>query len=343
MRPLRVAQIAPIARPVTATSTGSIEQLVWQLTEELVDRGHDVTLFATGQSETSARLDAKYARGYDDDEALWEWTFHELMHVAAAMERAHEFDVLHSHVYHFALPFTRLVDRPVVHSYHVLPDDDVVRAYAEYEEATLVAVSAYQRERLGRPGVPVIHHGIDVDAFPFGDSPGEYLLFLGEVRWEKGAGEAAMLAGQIGLPLVMAGPGEDFYREHVEPKVTAEVEYVGWVESARRDELLAGAAALLYPLNWPETFGLVLVEAMACGTPVLARSLGAVGEIVDDGVTGYHAETLEELAALAPRALALDRRRVRERARERFDKSRMTDEYEALYRRLAGRLERRTA
>jgi glycosyltransferase involved in cell wall biosynthesis len=343
MRPLRIAQIAPIARAVSRTSTGSIEQLVWLLTEELVERGHDVTLFATGHSETSARLEAKYALGYDHDEALWEWTFHELMHVAAAMERAQEFEVIHSHVYHFALPFTRFVRTPTVHSYHVLPDDDVVRAYADYPDAELVAASAYQREQLGRPEVPVVHHGLDVDGFPFGVSGGEYLLFLGDVRWEKGAGEAAELAARIGLPLLMAGPGEDFYREHVEPHISGDVEYLGWVEPARRDELLAGAAALLYPLNWPETFGLVLVEAMACGTPVLARSCGAVPEIVDNGVTGFHAESLEELVALAPRALKLDRARVRERARERFDKSRMADEYEALYRRLARRFDRRSA
>jgi glycosyltransferase involved in cell wall biosynthesis len=343
MRTLRIAQIAPIARAVSPTSTGSIEQLVWQLTEELVERGHDVTLFAAGDSETSARLEAKYALGYDHDEALWEWTFHELMHVAAALERAHEFDVLHSHVYHFALPFTRFVRTPTVHSYHVLPDDDVVRAYAEYPEAELVAASAFQREQLSRPKAPVVHHGLDVDGFPFGESGGEYLLFLGDVRWEKGAGESVELAARIGLPLVIAGPGEGFYREHIEPNVRGDVEYLGWVEPARRDELLAGAAALLYPLNWPETFGLVLVEAMACGTPVLARSCGAVPEIVDNGVTGFHAETLEELVALAPRARALDRARVRERARERFDKSRMADEYEALYRRLARRLDRRSA
>ena len=133
-RPLKIAQVAPIASAVTPTSTGSIEQLVFLLTEELQRRGHEVTLYATGDSRTSARLEATYPRGYGDDPDLWNWQFHETMHVASAFERAREFDVIHSHVYHHALPFTRLTTTPVVHSYHVIPDDDVARLYARYRE-----------------------------------------------------------------------------------------------------------------------------------------------------------------------------------------------------------------
>jgi glycosyltransferase involved in cell wall biosynthesis len=340
---MRIGQIAPVARPVSSSSTGSIEQIVWLLTEELVARGHDVTLFATGRSETSADLAAVYDRGYDDDEALWEWTFHELMHVAAAMERAHEFDVVHSHVYHFALPFTRLVARPIVHSYHVLPDDDVVRAYARYPEATLVAISRFQQRELGRPDAPIISHGIGVESLPFGADPGDYLAFVGTVGRDKGPAEAVRLAKSIGLPLVIAGPDEDgFFAEHVAP-LGGDVEYLGWVDRERRNELLAGAAALVYPLNTGETFGLVPVEAMACGTPVLATSRGAVPEIVENGLTGFHAETLDELAELAPRAFELDRAAIRARAAERFSVGQMVDAYEDLYRRVARRSQRRTA
>ncbi len=129
-RPLRIAQIAPIGRPVTPATSGSIERIVSVLTEELVRRGHSVTLFATGQSETSANLAALYERGWGEDPALWEWEFHELLHIASALERAAEFDVVHGHVYHLALPFTRLVPTPIVHTYHVLVDDDIVRAYS---------------------------------------------------------------------------------------------------------------------------------------------------------------------------------------------------------------------
>jgi glycosyltransferase involved in cell wall biosynthesis len=331
---MRIAQIAPVARPVSSASTGSIEQVVFLLTEELVARGHEVTLFATGESETSAELRSIYRLGHDDDPELWEWSFHEQMHVASAFEQAAEFDVIHSHVYHFALPFTRLVATPTVHTYHVFPDDHIARAYATYPEAHLVAISAFQQQRLNGAGLgPVIHHGVDVDRFPFSADPGDYLVFLGKLDYVKGPVEAATVAARAGMPLVIAGHGDDWWRDRVtsEPGVT----YVGWVEAERRNQLLAGAAALVYPLNVPETFGLVMVEAMACGTPVLALDRGAVTEIVENGVTGFYADGLDALAELVPEAVALDRRRVRARAMERFGHSRMADEYEALYRRVA--------
>ena len=179
---LRLAQVAPLANPVTGNSTGSIEQLVWMLTEELVRRGHAVTLFASGDSQTSAQLRAAYPRGYEDDDELWNWRFHEAMHVAQAFEAAGDFDVLHSHVYHYALPFTRLVRTPTVHSYHVLPDEDIARVFGRYPDAHVVAISHYQRKVFpDNPDVAVVHHGIDTRAFPFNPEPGDYLLFLGRI------------------------------------------------------------------------------------------------------------------------------------------------------------------
>lgn len=335
---LRIAQVAPIAAPVTPGSTGSIEQLVWLLTEELVRRGHDVTLFATGDSRTSAALHAAYPRGYEDDEELWDWRFHEGMHVASAFERAREFDVIHSHAYHFALPFVRLTATPVVHSYHVLPDDDVVAAYARYPEAHVVALSRYQREVFrANPDVVVIHHGIDTGAFPFGPKRGEYLVFLGRLMPDKGPVEAVRIARRAGLRLLLAGPceDEDYFRSEVAPLLDGrEVEYLGPVGPGERNRLLAGAAALLYPIVYPEPFGLVLIEAMACGTPVAAAGLGAVPEIVQDGVTGCLAPDAGGLADRLADVLALDRARVREAAVARFDYRRMVDDYEAVYRRL---------
>ncbi len=337
---LRIAQVTPIAAPVRPDSTGSIEQLVWLLTEELVRRGHEVTLFATGDSQTSAALHAVYPRGYEDDGDLWNWEFHETMHVASAFERAPEFDVIHSHVYHFALPFTRLVNTPVVHTYHILPDDDVVPVYGRYPEAHVVAISQYQRRVFnGRSHVAVIHHGIDTGAFPFGAVPGGYLLFLGQIAANKGPVEAIRLARQAGMRLILAGPsdGEDgYFRSTVAPLIDGrEVEYVGPVTVQERNQLLAGAAALLYPIVAPEPFGLVTVEAMACGTPVVARGLGAVPEIVENGVSGYYASDLNLMAGSISGALALDRARVRQAAVARFDYRRMVDEYMAVYRGLA--------
>jgi glycosyltransferase involved in cell wall biosynthesis len=263
------------------------------------------------------------------------------MHAAAAFERAEEFDVIHSHVYHFALPFTRLVTTPAVHSYHILPDGDVARSYARYPEAHVVAISCYQRRLFkGGAAAAVVYHGIDTDLFPFRPRGGDHLAFLGQVTPDKGPDKAVRLARRVGMRLVLAGPlaSEDraFFSREIEPLLGAgEVEYVGPVNAGRRNELLGGAAALVYPLNSPEPFGLVMVEAMACGTPVAALGLGAVPEIVEDGVTGYHAPDLEALAERVPAAVALDRARVRQRAVARFDYRRMTDDYLAVYRRLA--------
>jgi glycosyltransferase involved in cell wall biosynthesis len=335
---LRIAQLAPVGRPVSAESTGSIEQIVSMLSEELVARGHSVTLFATGDSETSAELAALYSRGWAADPALWGWEFHELCHTASALERAGDFDVVHSHAYHFALPFTRFVSTPIVHTYHVLIDDDVVRAYDRYPEAHLVSISEFQRRVLnGRADIPVIRHGVDTERFPFGSRTGDYLLFLGKLGWAKGPVEAIHVAREAGMPLVVAGAGDDDYFRHaVAPLLDAPgVEYVGWVGRERRNELLAGAAGLLYTINAAETFGLVMVEAMACGTPVLALDRGAVREIVTNGVTGYHAPDLDALVECVPKAVALDRARIREHTVARFDRRRMVDEYEALYRHVA--------
>jgi glycosyltransferase involved in cell wall biosynthesis len=336
---LRIAQIAPIARGVQGGAGDSIEQLVWLLCEELVVRGHEVTLFATGDSSTSAQLAAVYSHGYDDDEELWDWRMHESIHAASAFERAAEFDVIHSHAYHFALPFTRLVAAPVVHTYHVEVDPDVLDAYRRYPEVHVIAISEWQRSTLASVrDVTVIHHGIDTAAFPFAPKRGTHLMFLGRMIADKGPLEAIRLAGELELPLVLAGPSTDYFEHSVRRLVDGEtIRYAGHVSPPRRNELLAGAAALLLPLTYPEPFGLTMIEAMACGTPVAATGIGAVPEIVEPGLTGCHAPSAPALAGCIPEVLDLDRFRIRARAIERFDFRRMVDEHEALYQRLAAR------
>jgi glycosyltransferase involved in cell wall biosynthesis len=338
---LRIAQLAPVAAAVRPDSARSIEQLISLLTEELVRRGHEVTLFATGDSQTSATLCALYERGYSADNNLCHWEFHEALHAAAAFEGAQAFDVIHSHAYHYALPFTRLVRTPILHSYHILPNADIVPAFARLG-AHVAALSDYQRQIFrGLNDVTVVYHGIDTNAFPFNPERGAYLFFLGAMTPGKGPVAAIELARSMGMHLVLAGPGDedrDYFRAEVEPRIDGRtVAYVGPVGVKERNRLLAGAAALVYPLAAPEPFGLVTIEAMACGTPVAALDLGAVPEIVTNGVTGYHAPDAEILGRRLPAVLALDRRRVRREAVRRFDYRRMVDDYLAVYRRIVER------
>jgi glycosyltransferase involved in cell wall biosynthesis len=339
MGKLKIAQVAPVAMPVRPGQGDSIEQLVSLLTEELVRRGHDVTLFAVGDSETSAELRSIYPRGYREREEIWDWRVPETLNAASAFEQASGFDVLHSHSYHFALPFTRFVSTPAVHTYHVQLGPEVVEGFRRYPETQLVAISEFQRSELhGFDHVPVIHNGIDAGAFPFRAEGGDYLAFLGRMIPSKGAAEAIRVARELDIPLVMAGPSTEWFEREVRPAIeNRSVRYLGPVDPAGRNELLAGAAALVYPITYPEPFGLVMVEAMACGTPVAAFGVGAVPEVVEHGVGGCWVPPDGSLSEAVRSAVQLDRRRVREAAVERFDYRRMVGAYERLYHRLARR------
>jgi glycosyltransferase involved in cell wall biosynthesis len=337
MEKLKIGQLAPVAMPVRPGEGDSIEQLVSLLTEELVRRGHDVTLFAVDGSVTTAELRSCYERGYRERDEIWDWRVPETLNAAWAFEQAAEFDVVHSHTYHFALPFTRFVSTPVIHTYHVQLGPEVLEGFSRYPEAQLVAISDFQRRELeGFDGVPVIHNGVDADAFPFSAEGGEYLAFLGRMIPSKGPAEAVRVARELDMPLVMAGPSTEWFEAEVRPSVDSDlIRYDGPIDAAGRNELLAGAAALLFPITYPEPFGLVMVEAMACGTPVAAFGVGAVPEVVEEGVGGSWVPSGGSLADAIRRAVRLDRRRVREAAVERFDYRRMVDAYEDLYRRLA--------
>jgi glycosyltransferase involved in cell wall biosynthesis len=334
---MKIAELAPVAMAVAPGRGDSIEQIVSLLTEELVRRGHEVTLFAVGDSVTTAELRSCYAQGYRESDELWDWKVPETLNAAWAFEHASEFEVMHSHSYHFALPFTHFVSTPVVHTYHVQLGPEVMQAFRRYPEAHLVAISNFQRRELeGFDQIPVIHNGIDARAFPFSAERGEYLAFLGRMIPSKGPAEAVRVAHELEIPLVLAGPSTDWFEREVRRAIDGRlVRYEGVVDAAGRNELLAGAAALLYPIEYPEPFGLVMVEAMACGTPVAAFGVGAVPEIVEQGVGGCWVAPGQALAEAVRSALRLDRQRVRQAAVERFDYPRMVDAYERLYRRLA--------
>jgi glycosyltransferase involved in cell wall biosynthesis len=325
-----------VATPVVPGEGDSVEQLIGLLTEGLLARGHDVTLYATGNSQTSARLRSVHPRGYDEEDQLWDWYRAESFHAALAFRHAADHDLIHAHDFHFALPFSGLTEVPLVDTPHTEIAPEVLAAYHSHPEIHVAAVSMYQRNLLGeRPNVTVIPHGIRFDAFPLGEQADNYLLFLGRMLADKGPGVAIQIAQATEMPLVLAGSAEDGYDVREEPGVDGErIRWVGRVDVRERNRLLAGAVALLFPLVYPEPFGLVLLEAMACGTPVLATELGAAPEIVEQGVTGYTAPTWHELAELVPAAAALDRQTVRRVAAKRFDVERMIDGHEALYRRI---------
>lgn len=340
-RPLRIAQVAPVATAVPPARSGSIETITALLTEGLVARGHAVTLFATGDSTTAARLQPTFARGYRDDPSLWTWELCELFNVAAAVERAADFDVIHCQCEYWplSLPFTRLVPTPVLHTVHYAPHAEEVALWGRYAAAPFVAVSDEQARRMtGLTVLATIHHAVDTAAFPFRAVPDDYLLFLGRFTPGKGAPQAIEIARRTGRRLLLAAAETEYYRTDVAPHVDGDrVRYVGEVSGDGKAALLGGASALLYPVQEPEPFGLVLAEAMACGTPVATLDVGAAAEVVEDGVSGGVFADAEALVAGLPRVLALDRAAVRAAAVARFGADRMVEAYVDVYRRLAGR------
>ena len=335
---MRIAQVAPVATSVPPAKSGSIETMTALLTDGLVARGHDVTLFATGSSSTRAKLHAVYPRGYNEDPSMWPWELCELFNLAAAVEAGDRFDVIHCQAEYspLSLAFTRLSSAPVLQTLHHAPSASEVALWMRYPEAPFVAVSEAQAGLLAPLNVvATIHHAVDTAALAFQPEPDDYLLFLGRFTEGKGVLEAIEVARRSGMRLCLAAAENDYYREAVAPHVDGtRVVYAGEVDLAAKAALIGGARALLYPVQEGEPFGLVLTEAAACGTPVAALRRGAVREIVEDGVTGGVFESLDSLTAGLPRVLALDRARIRARAVERFGVDRMIDAYIGVYERL---------
>jgi glycosyltransferase involved in cell wall biosynthesis len=332
---MRIAHIAPVATTIPPPKSGSVETMTSLLTEGLVARGHDVTLFATADSKTSAKLVAIYPHGYWHDENMWPWELYEMLNLAAAVERASEFDLIHYEAayYPMSLAFTRLCPAPIVQTLHHSPSEAEVALWTRYPEAPFVAISREQAHLLaGLNVVDTVLHGIDTDGFIFREQPEEYLLFLGRFTEGKGVLQAIEIARRVGMRLVLAAAADDYYRDKVAPHVDGRnVVYVGEADFDAKVKLFGGARALLYPIQAREPFGLVLAEAMACGTPVAALDRGAVREVVDEGVTGMVFQDLEQMSNELSGVFALDRRRVRERAVARFGIARMVDEYVGVY------------
>ncbi len=345
--PLRIAQVAPLWARVPPATYGGTELVVSLLTEELVRRGHAVTLFAAGDSRTVATLRAVCSGSVTDAMAAEE--AHEYVHYAnalfaEALREASSFDVIHCHLGYPFLPVGLLTRTPVLHTVHTVPALDDLWVLGRYPEVAVAAVSRHQARAIPagrRHEVRVVHHGIDFGAYDAANAPRKYLAFLGRMGPQKSPRDAIQVARAAGLPIVLAGRPQNadeelYFTRVIRPLIDGNsVRYAGPVNHAQKVELLRGAAALLFPIRGEEAFGLAMVEAMACGTPVVGYDTATVSEIVDPGMTGFIGRTPEELAGLVARALTLDRRAVREHARRRFSHTRMADDYVALYRELA--------
>lgn len=330
---MRIALISTLATPVRQIGAGSIESLVWLLSRELSDLGHQVTVFGTAGSRASGEVVTTLPGTYGEKGAPDDWQLCELINLTRAIEESGRFDVLHSHAYLWGLPLERFSTAPMVHTLHVSPDADAVRLRSMYPGGRVVGISETQWSNFAglRPAA-TIHHGVDDSQFTFQPNTGDYLCYLGRFTPGKGPLEAISAARSLGLPLRLAGPRSEYFSRHVEPELEpGRIDYVGPIGGAERDRLLGGAVALLYPIQEPEPFGLVMVEAMMCGTPVAAFRVGAVSEIIDEGVSGFSVPSGAPLETAVAAAVRLDRRGVRARAKSRFSGREMAVRHLKLY------------
>jgi glycosyltransferase involved in cell wall biosynthesis len=341
---MRIAQVAPLYEPVPPARYGGTERVVSYLTEELVRRGHEVTLFASGNSVTRARLVTVLERALRHDPGnREELAVAHTRELAMVLARAREFDVIHCHVDHPAFPLSRLSSTPVLHTLHGRLDlPYLAPLFRELRDVPFVSISDAQRTPLAGLGVRwagTVHHGVPLAAYPFSAAPGGYLAFLGRLSPEKRPDLAFEIARRVGLPLKIAAKADPTERAYFEAEIRPQlddplVEYLGEVGDADKPAFLGGAVALLFPIDWPEPFGLAMIEAMACGTPVIARPRGAVPEVVVPGRTGFVGESIVDLVDGVKRIEAIDRRECRRRVEALFSVERMADGYETLYRRL---------
>jgi len=345
---MRIAQVAPPFESIPPTKYGGTERVVATLTDELVRRGHDVTLFASGDSKTSARLVPVV------DEALWHHDppYHNLLpfwtmvldRVAPEIE---SFDIIHSHLDHFGYPLARLAHRPVVTTLHGrldLPELEIL--HDQVTDVPLVSISDAQRQPAPHANwVATVYHGIPLDTLTLNTHRGEYLAFLGRISPEKGLDTAIDVARRAGMPIKVAArkplPNTEdpnvrldweYFTGTVEPLLQGgSIELLDEVGEAEKDEFLRNAAALLFPIHWPEPFGLVMVEALACGTPVLAFRNGSVPEVLEHGVTGFICDDEDEMVNAIRRIDEIDRSRCRAEVERRFSPATMADAYERVY------------
>jgi glycosyltransferase involved in cell wall biosynthesis len=338
---MKIAQVAPLIESVPPRLYGGTERVVSYLTEELVRLGHEVTLFASGDSITGAELAPCCTRGLRLDPTVRDIIPHFMMMIDKVRERAEQFDILHFHFDLFHFPLFRSLAARTLTTLHGRQDlSDLKPFYSRFGEMPLISISNDQRKPLLHANfVATIHHGIPAGLHRPSFAHGGYLAFLGRICSEKRPDRAIRIARAAGIPLKIAAKvdkvDEDYFRNDILPLIEGPgVEFVGEINEREKTKFLGEAAALLFPVDWPEPFGLVMIEAMACGTPVLAFRCGSVAEVIEDGITGKVVDSEVEAIAVLPEILSYDRRAVRRRFEERFTAARMAKDYVGSYRRL---------
>jgi glycosyltransferase involved in cell wall biosynthesis len=337
---MKIAQIAPLFESVPPSLYGGTERVVSYLTEELVKQGHQVTLFASGGSVTSAELTVCTPRALRLDQNVRDPIPHFMLMLDHVRERADEFDILHFHIDYLHFPLFRSNSAQTLTTLHGRQDlPDHMEFYVRFADMPLVSISNAQRAPIANANfVATVYHGLPLELHkPTLRPRGGYLAFLGRISPEKRPDHAIAIASAAGMPLKMAAKvdkvDEGYFREVISPLLRApSVEFIGEINERAKSEFLGEAAALLFPIDWPEPFGLVMIEAMACGTPVIGFGSGSVSEIIDHGVTGRIVSSVDEAVRAVPEALAMSRRVIRDRFEERFSSTRMAKDYVALYR-----------
>ncbi|MFZ2886905.1 MAG: glycosyltransferase family 4 protein [Minisyncoccia bacterium] len=338
---MRIAQIAPIVERVPPKKYGGTERMVHALTEELVRRGHEVTLFASGDSETSAKLEAVYPRSLreakiKDMYGTNTWT---LLNLGLAYEMQDEFDIIHDHLSPLSIPTANMATTPVVMTMHGPFTADNRALFQTLRTPYVVTISEsqmYSLPNLNHMGT--VYNGLPMEQYPFGEKVGDYLLYVGRIAQEKGVHVAIEVAQFLDLPLILAAKVDRYdlayFREQIEPHLSDRIQWIGEVDEDERNKLMAGARCFLHPAQWREPFGLALIEALACGCPVVAFDKGSIPEIVETGVTGYVVHDTETMIEAVQNIGAIDRKKCREHALKNFSASKMTDGYEAVYKKI---------
>ncbi len=331
IRKNRVAILSPVAWRTPPRQYGAWETVASNITEGLVARGWDVTLFASGDSVTRAHLHAVVDRGYEEDSTA-DPKVAEYLHISEVFERAAEFDLIHSHYDFMALTYTRLVSTPVLTTIHGFSSPKIMPVYQKYRDGYFVSVSDSDRAP-DLNYLATVYNGIDLSLYPLQRSHGDNLIFLGRIHPDKGVHLAIEVARLSGLPLLIAGIIQDktYFREQVEPHLNQQIRYIGPVGVPGKNELFARARALLHLNTIPERFGLVLAEANAAGVPVIAMDLGSCREVIEDGQSGILVNSVDEAAQAVQRSGEIDRITCRKRVEERFSIGSMVDGYELVY------------